>query len=257
MSEPMPLLFPSDLKEGNKKDLNRFTFARINLGRTGIGIPLKEVLAFRAAHAAAKDAIFNPFDVVSIREQLTLRGMESVELHSAAQDTATYLQRPDLGRILDEKSTSVLQQLSSLSPDLVFIVADGLSAKAVNTHAVSLLYLLMEKLQETNLKVAPITLLHKGRVAASDPIGEYLNARLSIMLIGERPGLSSPDSMGAYLTYSPRIGLTDEMRNCISNIRWKGLSYSLAADKLFYLINQSFKKGISGVGLKDEMGLID
>lgn len=257
MRTSLPSILPSDLKQEDKKDLREFTFARIHLGKAGIGIPMKEVLAFRAAHAAARDAIFTPFDSQKLQEQLNGIGLRSIQVQSEAKDNASYLQRPDLGRSLDMESAALLQKTVRAQIDVVLIVSGGLSAAGVNQHAFSLLQNLNYKLEIAGIRVAPIVLLERGRVAASDPIGHYINAKLSVMLIGERPGLSSPDSMGAYLTYNPKIGLTDESRNCVSNIRPEGLAIPFAAEKLFYLIQQSLRKGISGVGLKDEMGLID
>lgn len=257
MSESLLSLLPLNLEQGTKKDLREFTFARIHLGRAGVGIPIKEVLAFRAAHAAARDAIFTPFESRKLQEQLEGIGLQSIQVHSEAKDKASYLQRPDLGRSLAVECVALLQEKVRAEIDVVLIVSSGLSAAAVNQHAFPLLQNLVNKLELAGIQVAPIVLLEKGRVAASDPIGHYINAKLSVMLIGERPGLSSPDSMGAYLTYRPKIGLTDESRNCVSNIRPEGLAIPFAVEKLFYLIQQSLRKGISGVGLKDEMGLID
>lgn len=257
MSKLLPSLLPENLSQGGKKDLRAFTFARIHLGKVGMGIPMKEVLALRAAHAAAKDAIFMPFESEKLQGQLEGIGLECIQVHSNAKDHATYLQRPDLGRSLAPESVELLQTRNEKETGVVLIVSGGLSATAVNQHAFPLLQGLIAKLKAANHQIAPIVLLEKGRVAASDPIGHYLAAKLSIILIGERPGLSSPDSMGAYLTYKPRIVLTDESRNCVSNIRPEGLAIPFAVDKLFYLIQQSLKKGLSGVGLKDEMGLID
>lgn len=252
-------LLPKDLLRAFKHNLKDRTFARIGLGKVGFGIPMKQVLDFRAAHAAARDALFTPFHKERIEQELVLGGISVLQMHSGAIDRITYLQRPDLGRILSVYSEqNLIEFASSLSSfDVVLIVSDGLSAEAVNQHAVPLLRVLHKQLFEAGYLVAPIVLLQQGRVGASDPIGQFMKARLSLILIGERPGLSSPDSLGAYLTYAPQIGLTDERRNCVSNIRPKGLPIPFAAEKLFYLITTSLSKKLSGVNLKDEMGLIN
>ncbi|TDW96116.1 ethanolamine ammonia-lyase subunit EutC [Dinghuibacter silviterrae] len=227
--------------------LRAFTPARIALGRTGNALPLKEVLHFRMAHAHARDAVYSRLNV----EGLDALGLPVMALHSQARDRHTYLQRPDLGRLLDERSAATLEHGAY---DLVFVIADGLSATAVNHHAVPLLHRLIPALQETGIRLAPLCLLEEGRVAAGDPIAHLLGARMSIVLIGERPGLSAADSMGAYMTFAPRPGLTDESRNCVSNIRPEGLFYAAAADRLLHLIGASMRLGLSGVGLKDQSG---
>ena len=257
MKDALPSLFPIEFIQSSKMELREHTYARIGLGRVGVSIPLKEVLAFREAHAVAKDALFAPFETEKIMSGLQELGLQNRVLSSGAPDRATYLQRPDLGRKLEEGSTLLLQHFPKKRSDVVVIVSDGLSARAVNQHALPLIQKLTEKGKAAGWEMGPVVLLNRGRVAASDPIGAALEAQLVLMLIGERPGLSSPDSMGAYLTYQPRIGLTDESRNCVSNIRPEGLAYGFAADKLFYLINESLRKKISGGGLKDEMGKID
>jgi ethanolamine ammonia-lyase small subunit len=227
--------------------LRAFTPARIALGRTGNALPLKEVLAFRMAHAHARDAVYSRLDV----EGLDTLEEPVIRLHSQARDRHTYLQRPDLGRLLEDGT----ELTAAYGPyDVVLIIADGLSATAVNRHAVPLLRLLIPALRETGIRLAPLCLLEEGRVAAGDPIGHLLGARMSILFIGERPGLSAADSMGAYLTFAPRPGLTDESRNCVSNIRPEGLSYTAAADRLVHLIGASMRLGLSGVGLKDYSG---
>jgi ethanolamine ammonia-lyase small subunit len=241
--------------------LREFTDARIGLGRTGISLPTQELLAFQLAHAQAKDAVHLALDVDKVLVQL--QGVDAVQcpaapfrLHSQAQDRLTYLQRPDLGRQLDETSRTQLVQEHSqpASPyDLVLVIADGLSALAVQQHAVTFIKALGEALAEDaqSWSVAPVCIVEQGRVAIGDEIGELLNARCVLMMIGERPGLSSPDSLGLYLTWSPRRGLTDAARNCISNIRPAGLSYLDAAKKAAYLVRESRRLQLSGVGLKD------
>jgi ethanolamine ammonia-lyase small subunit len=170
-------------------------------------------------------------------------------------DRRQYLQRPDLGRKLNDVSVNSLH--NSIAADVAIIIVDGLSATAVNENTIGLLQVLIPQLQAANFKLAPITLVEQGRVAIGDDIGSGLNAKLSLVLIGERPGLSAADSVGAYLTYNPKPGLTDESRNCISNIRPKGLSYKKAAKKIFYLISEAFARKLSGVDLKDNAGSLD
>jgi ethanolamine ammonia-lyase small subunit len=234
--------------------LKAFTAARIAIGRVGTSIPLKESLEFNLAHAHARDAVCSVLDVDGLFEGLKIFELPVLHLHSKALTRHKYLKRPDLGRQLDDESTEQLTGYSEY--DVAIVIADGLSAAAVNENAFKLLNLLIPKLIAANLTVAPISLVEQGRVAIGDDIGSVLKARFSIVLIGERPGLSSADIMGAYLTYGPHPGLTDESRNCVSNIRPHGLKHKPAAEKIFYLVNESFKRKLSGVALKDNAGLI-
>jgi ethanolamine ammonia-lyase small subunit len=172
-------------------------------------------------------------------------------LKSKAADKHIYLKRPDLGRKLDENSIEQLSVLKDMQYDVCIVITDGLSATAINNHAKHLLSLLMPLLNKANFKIAPLCLIERGRVAIADEAASWMNAKLSLILIGERPGLSSPDSLGAYITYDPSIGLTDERRNCVSNIRPEGLKYKESANKIFYLIKEAFKLKLSGVGLKE------
>ncbi|HLJ13949.1 MAG TPA: ethanolamine ammonia-lyase subunit EutC [Bryobacteraceae bacterium] len=227
--------------------LRAFTPARIALGRAGNAIPTAELLAFQLAHAQARDAVHLPLDVAGTISQLQTRNLPSVSLHSAARDRLKYLLRPDLGRQLDQESRARLPQGRY---DAVFIVADGLSALAVHRHAVCLLDAILPKL--AGWQLAPVCVVEQGRVAIGDEIGERVGAALAVMLIGERPGLSAPDSLGVYLTYGPRVGATDAQRNCISNIREQGLSYGAAAERLFYLMTEARRRKLSGIGLKDD-----
>lgn len=231
--------------------LRRFTAARIALGRAGTSLPTDAHLAFQLAHARARDAVHRPFDAAAVAAALDTLGLATVHLHSAAGDRRTYLQRPDLGRRLDPASRAQLHALQT-SCDLAFVVADGLSALAVHEHAAVLIAATGARLAPLGWQLAPVALVHHGRVAIGDEIGELLGAGLVAVLIGERPGLSSPDSLGVYLTGSPRVGLTDASRNCISNIRPAGLAIEAAADKLVYLLTQARVRGLTGVGLKDE-----
>ncbi|WP_371919023.1 ethanolamine ammonia-lyase subunit EutC [Pseudomonas sp. B28(2017)] len=236
-------------------ELRRLTPARIALGRTGTSIPTRAQLDFQYAHAQARDAVHLPFDHGGLRSQLAERGHESVLLHSAAIDRNSYLQRPDLGRKLSADSVQVLRDYASANPggvDLVIVVADGLSALAVHRHTLPFLARLEEQIAAEGWTVAPVILVEQGRVAVADEIGELLGAKMTVILIGERPGLSSPDSLGLYFTYNPKVGLTDAYRNCISNVRLEGLSYGMAAHRLLYLMREACRRQLSGVNLKDE-----
>lgn len=232
--------------------LQRFTAARIALGRTGVSIPLSESLGFRLAHAHARDAVYSSLDMAALQQSLYTFGLPMLPLQSQATSRQQYLQRPDLGRRLNEASRTQLS--ASRTPqahDIAFILADGLSAMAVNTHAPALLTLLLPALLADGYTLAPLSFVEHGRVAISDEIGSLLQARIAVILIGERPGLTSPDSLGIYSTYQPVVGLTDDSRNCISNVRPAGLSYAAAAHKLRYLIRESLRLKLSGVALKD------
>ncbi len=232
--------------------LRRFTDARIALGRAGTSMPTQPHLDFQLAHSLARDAVHSELEVKPFMQALEDKGYKTLTLQSASSDRMQYLQRPDLGRTLSTAATDKLRAQSSnndRSPDIVFVIADGLSASAVHEHAIGVLDEVFPKL--SHLEVAPIILAQQARVALGDEIGEALGARLSVVLIGERPGLSSPDSLGAYLTYEPRRGRTDAERNCISNIRQRGLSYGVAAQKLLFLIHESLRRKLSGVDLKE------
>ncbi|WP_426586819.1 ethanolamine ammonia-lyase subunit EutC [Mucilaginibacter sp. R-33] len=240
---------------GPLKALQEFTSARIAIGRVGTSIPLKQSLEFKLAHAHARDAVYSELNLGKLSNSLKHFEQPILHLHSQVTDRRQYLQRPDLGRKLNEASLNELNSYSNES-DVAIMIVDGLSATAVNENTVGLLDALIPLLVANGLKLAPISLVEQGRVAIGDDIGYGLNAKLSLILIGERPGLSAADSLGAYLTYNPRPGLTDESRNCVSNIRPKGLTYKKAARKIFYLINEAFKRKLSGVELKDNAGLI-
>lgn len=236
--------------------LKAHTAARIALGRTGTSVPLREALAFRLAHAHARDAVYSALDPGKLLAALEPLQLPVLQVHSKAHDRQQYLQRPDLGRQLNKEAHTLLKEHGTHGADVVFILADGLSAEAVNAHAVPLLQRLLPKLQQAGFRVAPLVLATQARVAIGDEIGELLRAQLALLLIGERPGLSSPDSLGAYFTYGPRPGLTDEARNCVSNIRPEGLNYDLAADRLFFLLSESLRRKLSGVQLKDDTQLL-
>ena len=231
--------------------LRDFTPARVELGRAGVSLPTRELLEFQVAHAKARDAVHLPLAVNSLLAELKQKGLSSIALHSAARDRDEYLKRPDLGRRLGEDSRERLEALYG-EYDAAFVIADGLSALAVHRHAVPLLDLLRHGL---DWGIAPVAIVEQGRVAIGDEIGELLGARIVVVLIGERPGLSSPDSLGAYLTWQPRWGRTDAERNCVSNIRTEGLSYAAAAQKLRFLMNEARRLKLSGVRLKEDAAL--
>lgn len=236
-------------------NLRNLTPARIALGRTGTSLPTQAQLDFQYAHAQARDAVHLAFDHQGIRAQLAERGRESLLLHSAAIDRHSYLQRPDLGRRLDEASAQILDDYAAAHPggvDLAIVVADGLSALAVHRHTLPFLVRLEEQTAADGWSVSPVILVEQGRVAVADEVAQRLGAKMSVILIGERPGLSSPDSLGLYFTYNPKVGLTDAYRNCISNVRLEGLSYGMAAHRLVYLMREACRRQLSGVNLKDE-----
>lgn len=226
--------------------LASLTNARIGLGRSGISLPTNHLLDFQLAHAMAQDAVYLELDTNELKDL----NMPTMQLHSQAKDRKMYLQRPDLGRRLDKDSIQIIRNIQKEKfYDLAIVVADGLSSLAIHENAFSFIYKLTLELSDWSL--APLSIVKQGRVAIGDEVGELLNAKIVIVLIGERPGLSSPDSLGLYLTWSPKVGLTDESRNCISNIRLEGLSYEEAVKKTLYLLNESKKLQYSGVNLKD------
>ena len=233
------------------QSLKTYTDARIALGQTGGAIPLKEVLQFKLAFAHAKDAVYSELDYPKLEQKLVQLGVPYTKLHSRANSRSVYLQRPDWGRSLNEASAARLKETPSAEADIAIVLADGLSATAINQHAMPLLQLLIPDLQKNSYRIAPITVVEQARVAIGDEIAYLLRAKLVVVFIGERPGLSSPYSMGAYLTYAPTPGLTDERRNCISNIRPEGLPYEMAKQKILYLIQESLRLKLSGVDLKD------
>ncbi len=240
------------IPSGNWVQLRQLTAARVALGRSGVSLPTNEWLSFKADHAMARDAIYTPMDTALLLQGLNEAGMDFICLHSRAADRKEYLLRPDKGRQLSEVSATELQSCSTTSGvDLCITVADGLSPMAVNKQVLPLLQAFYPLLQKEKYSIAPVCIVNQGRVAVSDETGFILNAKVSLILIGERPGLSSPDSLGAYLTYGPQPGNTDEKRNCISNIREDGLRPAAAADQLMYLLQESMRIRGSGVVLKD------
>jgi len=234
--------------------LRRFTQARIALGRAGHAVPTQALLDFQLAHAQARDAVQFPWDIEAFAEQLRDTGEETLILQTPVSSRSEYLRRPDFGRVLTEESRIRLRNLKASGVDVALIVSNGLSSTAVERRGISLLQTILEGLRVRQFRIAPISLVANGRVALLDDIGSVLDAQVSVIVIGERPGLSAADSLGVYLSYAPKKGNTDAERNCISNIHPpEGLSYESATRKLLYLIEESIRRGFSGVALKDEM----
>ena len=244
--------------------LRRFTAARIGLGHAGTSQPTRAQLEFQLGHARARDAVHQALDTPGLAAALALAWPGSsppLLLHSAAADRNVYLRRPDLGRRLDAPSRQLLaarqgDETLDAPCDLAVVVADGLSALAIMRNAAPLLRALHGRLRREPStqawRLAPVAIVQQGRVAVGDEVGELLGAKIVLVLIGERPGLSSPDSMGLYLTWAPRVGLTDERRNCISNVRPAGLAVEDAAARLHYLLAEAHRRQLSGIQLKDE-----
>ncbi|HET7427273.1 MAG TPA: ethanolamine ammonia-lyase subunit EutC [Gemmatimonadales bacterium] len=232
--------------------LRAFTPARIALGRAGVSLPTRAHLEFQLAHARARDAVHDGLDVARLQADLRVAGLESVAVRSAAPDRATYLQRPDLGRRLEDDARARLAGLTAGRVDAALVVADGLSARAAQRHAVPVLEALVPRLRDAGWRLAPVVVAEQARVALGDEVGAALGAALVVVMLGERPGLTAPDSLGAYLTWAPRPGRTDAERNCVSNIRPEGLVPALAADKLCYLMLEAARRRLSGVALKDD-----
>ena len=234
------------------QQLKSFTRARIALGRVGSSLPTKEVLDFGLSHAMARDAVHLPLDVDALQVDIQAQGFSTIKVKSMAADRATYLLRPDWGRRLHEQSLSNLQNLHQAKPiDFLIVVGDGLSSLAVARHVAPLLAEMRSHLP-SDWHTGHVFIALQARVAIGDEIGQALNAKIVAMLIGERPGLSSPDSLGIYLTYHPKLGLSDADRNCISNVRPEGLQYAAAAKKLIWLAKEAMRLKVTGVALKDE-----
>lgn len=232
--------------------LKAFTDARIALGRTGCSVLTDDYLKFSLAHARARDAIQMPFRRDMLEKQLERMGLKTLEVESAAVDRETFITRPDLGRRLSEESKRKLQEMNDPGSDVLLVIGDGLSSKAVHEQAVPLIRQFLPYMKELGLSLGPVVLAAQSRVALGDDIAEQLHCRLVAILIGERPGLSSPDSLGVYMTWHPRRGRLESERNCISNIRPEGLSYEKAAFKLAWLVEAAFDIQKSGTALKDE-----
>lgn len=230
------------------------TPARIFPPRAGLALATQANLQFQLDHAEARDAVHVRLDAEALIEALRSRGMEAIRLASAARDRRTYLLRPDLGRELDQASRARLAS-SAGDYDIAFVIADGLSARAISSHAIALLDEALPAFQQGSWKLAPVVVVEQGRVAIGDEIGEILGAKLVAVLIGERPGLSSPDSLGVYLTFAPHVGRADAERNCLSNIRLEGMSYAEGAQRLFHLCGEARRRKLTGIELKDETPL--
>lgn len=234
--------------------LRRHTHARIALGRAGVSQCTADHLAFQYDHACARDAVWTALDTTTLLGSLSAAGLETFQLQSRAADRMTFLTRPDLGRRLSADSEMNLRDHSSkmAPPDVVIVIADGLSARAVQHQSVPVVAALSERFLQRGWSMAPVCVVEQGRVAIGDGIGELMGARLCLVLIGERPGLSSAASMGAYLTWNPRTGRTDAERNCVSNIHAGGLSPEAGIEAIWYLASESMRLKLSGVALKDE-----
>jgi ethanolamine ammonia-lyase small subunit len=232
-------------------DLRRLTAARIGLRRAGASLATREMLDFQLAHARARDAVHAPLDEATLAKDLSALGLPIISVASAAADRQTYLMRPDLGRCLGVGAEIAIAAQRD-SYDVAFVISDGLSALAVQRHAAPLLALALPALRAESWKTAPLVIVRHGRVAIGDAVVSALGAKCAVVLIGERPGLSAPDSMGAYLTWQPNAQTTDAERNCISNIRPDGVDYHTAAFRLTHLLRTMRTAGLSGIALKDD-----
>jgi ethanolamine ammonia-lyase small subunit len=234
--------------------LRDLTPARVGLGRAGASLPTGALLEFTLAHARARDAVHAAFDGPALISGLDGLGLEALAVSSCARDRTDYLRRPDLGRKLDQASRQLLASRNAGPCRLAIVVGDGLSPAAVNAHAVALVRNLMPRLAGERIEIGHAVVASGARVALGDEIGALLGARMVVVLIGERPGLSAPDSLGAYLTFAPRSGITDAERNCVSNIHGAGLGYDEAAFRIAWLVREGLARGVTGVALKDESG---
>jgi ethanolamine ammonia-lyase small subunit len=239
--------------------LKEYTDARISMGRTGVSLPLKDQLKFNLDHAKAKDAVMLPYDSEGLALGLQRSGVNSIQLESRARTKDEYLARPDLGRRLLPESRARLEEAVKSGPsayddcDVLIACCDGLSALAMHTNALKCVVKFMDVLKISGLKAAPVAIVTRGRVAVADEVNDCVKARIVINLVGERPGLSSPDSMGAYITYGAYWGIMEESRNCISNIRPAGLSIDQAVQKLSYIVQKALAMKLTGTALKDDM----
>ena len=234
------------------EELKQFTDARIAMGRTGCSVLTDDYLKFSLAHAKARDTIYMPFERDKVSDQLRGMGLDTVYVSSEAVGRSVYLKQPDQGRRLNFESREKLAAMNYPGADVLLVIGDGLSSKAVNKQAVPLIRQFLPYMKELGLTVGPVVLARQSRVALGDDIAEQLHCGLVAMLIGERPGLSSPDSLGVYITYKPFAGRLESERNCISNVRPEGLSYERAAFKMAWLIEAAYDLGKSGTALKDQ-----
>lgn len=247
---------PCDLAAGElpAKDLRAFTSARISLARAGLSLTTRDTLAFALDHAQARDAVHAGLSLPSLMRELQVRGLQAVAVKSAAADRRIYLRRPDLGRRLSEASAAALlaggAEPDDGKPRLTIIVADGLSALATDRNAIAVIDALLP-LVRPQWALNPVVVAEQARVALGDEIAVALGSRLTVMLIGERPGLSAADSLGAYITWEPRPGRTNAERNCISNIRMEGLVPAEAAERIAYFLHAAKRLGLTGTLLKD------
>lgn len=237
--------------------LRTYTDARIALGRTGGSLRTESLLDFRMAHARARDAVHAPFDAEAFAKELSSAGIKTVLISSKALTRDDYLANPSLGRSLSGQAHGILDETEMPPrPDLAIIVSDGLSANAAQRHAAATIVPLARRLADAGWTLAPVFIVPLARVKIQDEIGARIHARITLMLLGERPGLDSPDSLGAYFTHAPHPGSTDADRNCVSNIRPEGLPPDSAAETLFRLLTLSHRLGIGGVALKDDHKLL-
>jgi ethanolamine ammonia-lyase small subunit len=234
--------------------LRALTPARVGLGRSGAGLPTEALLGFTLDHARARDAVRAAFDTENLIAALGALGLDPVQVASRAPNRRDYLRRPDLGRMCDADSQRLLADRARGPCDLVLVIADGLSPAAVNLHAAGVIRELLPLLTQAGIVPGHVVTASGARVALGDEIGALLKARMVAVLIGERPGLSAPDSLGAYLTYDPKVGRSDAERNCVSNIHSSGLSSAEAAFKIAWLIREALTRRTTGVALKDESG---
>ena len=239
-----PPLSPADLRD--------LTPARVAIGRAGVSLPTSALLGFTLDHARARDAVHAVFDTGKLMSDLHDLGFATFQVASRALDRGEYLRRPDLGRLLDSSSERALADRAGKPGDVAMVIGDGLSPTAVNAHAAKLVGKLLPRLVADQIGIDHVVIASGARVALGDEIGTLLGARMVVVLIGERPGLSAPDSLGAYLTFAPRIGATDAERNCVSNIHRGGLGYEEAAGKIVWLIREGLARRMTGVALKDE-----
>ena len=240
------------------EQLKQFTDARIALGRAGCSIPTQAMLEFQLAHAQARDAVYQMLDTDALQERIRPLRLDTVVVQSKALDKQDYLKRPDLGRVLNQASSQALidvKRSGANSYDVCIVIGDGLSALAIEENAVAFITALKSQIDAEQWSIAPLVIATGSRVALGDEVAEIFNANMLVMLIGERPGLSSPDSMGIYYTWNAQSGYLDSKRNCISNVRPAGLSIAIATQRLMNLMRQSQKLGYSGVNLKDEHDL--
>jgi ethanolamine ammonia-lyase small subunit len=235
-------------------DLRSLTPARVALGRAGGSLPTTALLAFTLDHARARDAVHAAFDADRLVAELAEVSLAACRVNSRIRDRQDYLKRPDLGRRLDESSAGLLAERNIGACRLALVIGDGLSPKAVHAHGLALVRHLIPEFVARGVPVGHVVVACGARVALGDEIGAILGARMVVMLIGERPGLSAPDSLGAYLTFAPRIGVTDAERNCVSNIHGAGLHYAEAAHKIAWLAGEGLARERTGVALKDESG---